>query len=78
MVVHLYGHPCDLDSIMQIAKEYDLFVIEDVLRPSAQSIRISMSVLSEILPLLVLAIRLLLQAGRNGQTNDILLSSLSL
>lgn len=29
MVVHLYGHPCDMDSIMQIAKKHDLFVIED-------------------------------------------------
>jgi perosamine synthetase len=29
MVVHLYGHPCNMDAIMDIAKEYDLFVIED-------------------------------------------------
>lgn len=29
MVVHLYGHPCDMDSIMQIAEEYGLYVIED-------------------------------------------------
>lgn len=29
MVVHLYGHPCDMDKIMQIAHENDLFVIED-------------------------------------------------
>lgn len=29
MVVHLYGHPCDMGSIMQIAEEYGLFVIED-------------------------------------------------
>lgn len=29
MVVHLYGHPCDMDKIMSIANEYDLFVIED-------------------------------------------------
>lgn len=29
MVVHLYGHPCDMDSIMAIANKYDLFVIED-------------------------------------------------
>jgi len=27
--VHLYGHPCDMDAIMDIAKKYDLFVIED-------------------------------------------------
>ena len=29
MVVHLYGHPCDMDAILAIAKEHDLFVIED-------------------------------------------------
>jgi len=29
MVVHLYGHPCDMDAIMKIAKENNLFVIED-------------------------------------------------
>lgn len=29
MVVHLYGHPCDMNKIMKIAKEHDLFVIED-------------------------------------------------
>lgn len=29
MVVHLYGHPCDMIEIMKIAKEYNLFVIED-------------------------------------------------
>ncbi len=27
--VHLYGHPCQMDKICEIAKEYDLFVIED-------------------------------------------------
>jgi dTDP-4-amino-4,6-dideoxygalactose transaminase len=27
--VHLYGHPCDMDSIMQIAAKYQLKVIED-------------------------------------------------
>lgn len=27
--VHLYGHPCNMDEIMSIAKEYDLFVVED-------------------------------------------------
>ena len=27
--VHLYGHPCPLKDIMTIAREYDLFVIED-------------------------------------------------
>lgn len=29
MVVHLYGHPCDMDAIMAIANQYELFVIED-------------------------------------------------
>lgn len=27
--VHLYGHPCDMDSIMKIARKYKLLVIED-------------------------------------------------
>lgn len=29
MVVHLYGHPANMDKIMAIAQEYELFVIED-------------------------------------------------
>jgi len=29
MPVHLYGHPCEMDQIMQIAKEHNLFVVED-------------------------------------------------
>ncbi|WP_124065169.1 DegT/DnrJ/EryC1/StrS family aminotransferase [Clostridium sp. E02] len=29
MPVHLYGNPCDMDAIMKIAKDHDLFVIED-------------------------------------------------
>jgi perosamine synthetase len=29
MVVHLYGHPCEMDSLVSIAKEFDLFIIED-------------------------------------------------
>ncbi len=29
MVVHLYGHPCDMDPIMKIAEERNLLVIED-------------------------------------------------
>ena len=27
--VHLYGHPCDMDTIMEIAKKHGLYVIED-------------------------------------------------
>lgn len=29
MPVHLYGHPCPMDEIMDIAKKYDLYVVED-------------------------------------------------
>ena len=29
MVVHIYGHPCDMDKVMEIAKKYNLYVIED-------------------------------------------------
>jgi perosamine synthetase len=29
MVVHLYGHPCDMDTLCNIAKEHNLFLIED-------------------------------------------------
>lgn len=29
MPVHLYGHPCDMDSIIELAKKHHLFVIED-------------------------------------------------
>ena len=34
MVVHIFGHPADLDEIMEIARKHDLVVIED----AAQSI----------------------------------------
>ena len=27
--VHLYGHPCDMNPLLDIAKDYDLYVIED-------------------------------------------------
>jgi len=27
--VHIYGHPCDMDAIAEIAKDHNLFVIED-------------------------------------------------
>lgn len=29
MVVHIYGHPADMDPIMEIARKHNLFVIED-------------------------------------------------
>jgi perosamine synthetase len=29
IAVHLYGHPCDMDKLTQIAKEHNLFLIED-------------------------------------------------
>ena len=27
--VHLFGHPCDMDPIMELAEKYNLFIIED-------------------------------------------------
>jgi len=29
MAVHMYGHPCDMEAIMQIAERHSLYVIED-------------------------------------------------
>ncbi|KKR03181.1 MAG: DegT/DnrJ/EryC1/StrS aminotransferase [Microgenomates group bacterium GW2011_GWB1_40_9] len=29
MPVHLYGHPCDMDPIMALAKKYHLYILED-------------------------------------------------
>jgi perosamine synthetase len=29
MVVHLYGHPCDMADIRRVADEHDLFIVED-------------------------------------------------
>lgn len=29
MAVHLYGHPCEMDVLVAIAREHDLFLIED-------------------------------------------------
>jgi perosamine synthetase len=29
MPVHLYGHPCDMDPIIEIAKRYSLYIVED-------------------------------------------------
>jgi perosamine synthetase len=37
IVVHLYGHPCDMDKILQIAEDHKLYVIEDCAEaPGAQ------------------------------------------
>lgn len=29
MAVHLYGHPCDMDSLVEICKKHNIFLIED-------------------------------------------------
>ncbi|MFC2013244.1 DegT/DnrJ/EryC1/StrS family aminotransferase, partial [Chloroflexota bacterium] len=29
MPVHIYGHPCDMDPIMDIASKYNLYIVED-------------------------------------------------
>lgn len=29
MVVHIYGHPCDMDPILELARKHDLQIIED-------------------------------------------------
>lgn len=29
MIVHLYGHPCEMDPIVRLAKENNIFIIED-------------------------------------------------
>ena len=29
IAVHTYGHPCDMDPIVNLAKEYNLYIIED-------------------------------------------------
>ena len=29
IAVHLYGHPCDMESLQQIAKQHNLYIIED-------------------------------------------------
>ena len=30
IAVHLYGHPCEMDRLVQIAKDKDIFLVEDV------------------------------------------------
>ena len=29
MPVHIYGHPCDMDPILELARKFDLYVLED-------------------------------------------------
>ena len=29
MPVHLYGHPCEMDSVMEVARQHSLFAVED-------------------------------------------------
>jgi dTDP-4-amino-4,6-dideoxygalactose transaminase len=29
MAVHLYGHPCDMDALIDLAREFGLYIIED-------------------------------------------------
>jgi len=29
IAVHLYGHPADMDAVMEVARKHDLFVVED-------------------------------------------------
>ncbi|HEU5382727.1 MAG TPA: DegT/DnrJ/EryC1/StrS aminotransferase family protein [Ktedonobacteraceae bacterium] len=38
MPVHLYGHPCDMPTIMQIARDHGLLVIEDACQAHAATI----------------------------------------
>ena len=37
LAVHLYGQPCKIDKILSIAKQYGLFVIEDLIIMSSNS-----------------------------------------
>jgi dTDP-4-amino-4,6-dideoxygalactose transaminase len=56
--VHLFGQCADMDAIMQIAKKYNLFVIEDtaqaigaVYRGKSEEVRIKSTLNSSLLPL---------------------------
>jgi dTDP-4-amino-4,6-dideoxygalactose transaminase len=37
--VHLFGHPCDMEKIMEIARRHNLFVIEDCAQAIGASVR---------------------------------------
>jgi perosamine synthetase len=37
MAVHVYGHPADMDKILELAKKYNLFVIEDAAQMLGQT-----------------------------------------
>ena len=39
MPVHLYGQPCDMDPILNIAKKYKLYVVEDCARLTVHFIK---------------------------------------
>jgi perosamine synthetase len=39
MAVHMYGHPCDMDAISDIAKRHNLFVIEDCAEAHGAEVR---------------------------------------
>ncbi len=39
MAVHMYGHPCDMEAILEIAKRHNLYVIEDCAEAHGAEIR---------------------------------------
>jgi dTDP-4-amino-4,6-dideoxygalactose transaminase len=47
--VHLYGHPCDMDRIMELSSKYNIKVIEDCAQAHEQNIKILELVLLGIL-----------------------------
>jgi len=38
--VHLYGHPADMDPIIEIARRYNLYIIEDCAEPMERNIKV--------------------------------------
>ncbi len=48
MPVHLYGQPCDMDSIMAIAKKHNLYVIEDSAQAHGATYRSSDGVVKKV------------------------------